>query len=158
VLTYLGFLSVAAGVARLILTAKIDLTLNITYATAQVGPFISLESHSGLWAASFPALQPLLRLIPEKVRSFSLISIRASSAFPTLPTWTRRSKRSTTTGNRSTDLRPWQTERSSRMGSIDHPHMSVSSRAEMKLEDLGILPDCGPFDGVTPWERSNGQT
>ena len=28
----------------------------------------------------------------------------------------------------------------------------------MKLEDLGVLPDCGPFDdGVAPWERSSGQ-
>ena len=151
--------------ARLIITANIDLAKNVTYATAQIGPYISLEAHAGLWAASFPALQPILRWIPKKVRNFSRISVRASSAFPsfptfpnfpTFPTWARQSKGSTA-GDRTSELQPWRTERSSEMGSIVHPQISVSSRAEMKLEDLGVLPDCGPFDGAAPWGRDRGQ-
>ena len=84
---FTGFLSWAVSVVRLVNVMRIKPFPDLTYASSYVAPWSEIEMHSGFWAASFPALQPYLRLVYDRYISdcvSCLVSKRAEGTQSTL--------------------------------------------------------------------------
>ncbi|KAI2469504.1 hypothetical protein F4781DRAFT_218802 [Annulohypoxylon bovei var. microspora] len=62
-----GVFAVATGVIRVILIKTKKLESDVTYEMPSLGIWTNLEGHVGLWCGCFPALQPLLRMLPGKL-------------------------------------------------------------------------------------------
>ncbi|KAI1380757.1 hypothetical protein F4677DRAFT_462032 [Hypoxylon crocopeplum] len=63
-----GVFAVATGIIRVALLRKLDFAADITYKMPSLGIWTNLECHVGLWCGCFPALQPILRVMPGKLR------------------------------------------------------------------------------------------
>ncbi|KAI1462552.1 hypothetical protein F4805DRAFT_452379 [Annulohypoxylon moriforme] len=66
-----GIFAVATGIIRVVLIKTKDFATDVTYEMPFLGIWTNLEGHVGLWCGCFPALQPLLRMVPGKLRSIS---------------------------------------------------------------------------------------
>ncbi|KAI1211692.1 uncharacterized protein F4807DRAFT_398746 [Annulohypoxylon truncatum] len=62
-----GFFAVATGIIRVILIKTKNFETDVTYEMPSLGIWTNLEGHVGLWCGCFPALQPLLRMVPGKL-------------------------------------------------------------------------------------------
>ncbi|KAL9563994.1 hypothetical protein ACKAV7_011854 [Fusarium commune] len=62
-----GLAAIVMGILRLGFMITTDFAVDTTYKMARVAAWVTLELHVGLWCGSFPALQPLLRLVSYKV-------------------------------------------------------------------------------------------
>ncbi|KAM6506715.1 hypothetical protein FSOLCH5_013690 [Fusarium solani] len=62
-----GLFAIITGVVRFGFIITTDYTTNTTYKMIQIAFWSLLEVHVGLWCGSFPALQPLLRLVSYKL-------------------------------------------------------------------------------------------
>ncbi|KAI1396418.1 hypothetical protein F4819DRAFT_134668 [Hypoxylon fuscum] len=63
-----GMFAVVTGIIRVVLMRTMDFSNDITYKMPSLGIWTNLEGHVGLWCGCFPALQPLLRIMPGKIR------------------------------------------------------------------------------------------
>lgn len=74
-----GFLAVITGITKTSMYLTTDFRTDTTYKAIRVCTWNIMEMHMGLWCASFPALQPLLRLGCTKLKT---LSQRSSSSSP----------------------------------------------------------------------------
>ncbi|KAI0885541.1 uncharacterized protein GGS22DRAFT_187826 [Annulohypoxylon maeteangense] len=63
-----GVFAVATGIIRVVLIKTKDFVTDVTYEMPFLGIWTNLEGHVGLWCGCFPALQPLLRMVPDQFR------------------------------------------------------------------------------------------
>ncbi|KAI5861275.1 hypothetical protein GGS23DRAFT_160992 [Durotheca rogersii] len=63
-----GLFAAATGIVRLTMMTAENFYDDITYQMATLGIWTNLEGHVGLWCGCFPALQPILRVLPGKIR------------------------------------------------------------------------------------------
>ncbi|KAI1041808.1 hypothetical protein LB505_008449, partial [Fusarium chuoi] len=63
----IGLLSIVVGIIRLGFMMTTDFGIDTTYKMSRVAIWVSIELHAGLWCGSFPALQPLIRLVSYQV-------------------------------------------------------------------------------------------
>ncbi|KAI0833147.1 hypothetical protein F5Y06DRAFT_183069 [Hypoxylon sp. FL0890] len=63
-----GVFAVATGIIRVVLMKTRDFSADITYEMPSLGIWTNLEGHVGLWCGCFPALQPILRIVPDKLK------------------------------------------------------------------------------------------
>ncbi|KAH7007529.1 hypothetical protein EDB80DRAFT_458080 [Ilyonectria destructans] len=76
-----GFLAVIAGIVKTCMFLTTDFRTDTTYKAIRVCTWNVLEMHMGLWCASFPALQPLLRLVYTKLKTLTQRPSSSSSNF-----------------------------------------------------------------------------
>ncbi|CZR56800.1 uncharacterized protein PAC_06689 [Phialocephala subalpina] len=62
-----GLFVVVTGIVRMVLLNTLLFLADPTFAMSTIGPWTDLEGHAGLWVASFPALQPLIRMMSYKL-------------------------------------------------------------------------------------------
>ncbi|KUJ17275.1 uncharacterized protein LY89DRAFT_746789 [Mollisia scopiformis] len=62
-----GLFVVITGVVRMVMLNTLLFLADPTFAMSTIGPWTDLEGHAGLWVASFPALQPLIRTMSYKL-------------------------------------------------------------------------------------------
>ncbi|KAG7046722.1 hypothetical protein JMJ77_0014945 [Colletotrichum scovillei] len=62
-----GIFVVATGCVRLTMMKKSQFLSDPTFNMSTIGIWTNLEGHVGLWVASFPALQPLIRIVSFKL-------------------------------------------------------------------------------------------
>ncbi|KAF9876524.1 hypothetical protein CkaCkLH20_05932 [Colletotrichum karsti] len=62
-----GIFVVATGCVRLVMMKKRQFLGDPTFNMSTIGIWTDLEGHVGLWVASFPALQPLIRILSYKL-------------------------------------------------------------------------------------------
>ncbi|KAK1517367.1 hypothetical protein CPAR01_16231 [Colletotrichum paranaense] len=62
-----GIFVVATGCVRLAMMKKSQFLSDPTFNMSTIGIWTNLEGHVGLWVASFPALQPLIRIVSFKL-------------------------------------------------------------------------------------------
>ncbi|KAK7435074.1 hypothetical protein Landi51_13188 [Colletotrichum acutatum] len=62
-----GIFVVATGCVRLAMMKKSQFLSDPTFNMSTIGIWTNLEGHIGLWVASFPALQPLIRIVSFKL-------------------------------------------------------------------------------------------
>ncbi|OTA70362.1 hypothetical protein K449DRAFT_427889 [Hypoxylon sp. EC38] len=63
-----GVFAVAAGIIRVILMRAEDFSTDVTWEMPSLGIWTNIEGHVGLWCGCFPALQPILRVVPDKLK------------------------------------------------------------------------------------------
>ncbi|KAF4633761.1 hypothetical protein G7Y89_g4357 [Cudoniella acicularis] len=63
----IGIFVLATGIVRMVLLNTLLFLEDPTFHMSTIGTWTDLEGHVGLWCASFPALQPLLRLVSFKL-------------------------------------------------------------------------------------------
>ncbi|KAM5357936.1 hypothetical protein ACJZ2D_015752 [Fusarium nematophilum] len=66
-----SLLAVVTGITKTCMLMTTDFSVDPTYKSIRVCTWNVIEIHVGLWCASFPALQPLLRLIYLKLKPLS---------------------------------------------------------------------------------------
>ncbi|KAF5585220.1 uncharacterized protein FSUBG_12523 [Fusarium subglutinans] len=62
-----GLVAIVVGIIRLGFMMTTDFGVDTTYKMGRVAIWVSIELHVGLWCGSFPALQPLIRLVSYQV-------------------------------------------------------------------------------------------
>ncbi|KAF8861251.1 hypothetical protein BDZ45DRAFT_740577 [Acephala macrosclerotiorum] len=62
-----GLFVVITGIVRMVFLNTLLFLADPTFAMSTIGPWTDLEGHAGLWVASFPALQPLIRMMSYKL-------------------------------------------------------------------------------------------
>ncbi|GJC90994.1 hypothetical protein ColLi_13832 [Colletotrichum liriopes] len=65
----MGIFVIVAGCIRLVMMKSFMFLADPTFNMSTIGSWTDLEAHVGLWVASFPALQPLVRIISKEFRS-----------------------------------------------------------------------------------------
>ncbi|KAI1140510.1 hypothetical protein F5Y05DRAFT_320236 [Hypoxylon sp. FL0543] len=75
-----GVFAVATGIIRVALMETRDFSADITYQMPSLGIWTNLEGHVGLWCGCFPALQPILRVVPDKLKVHSTMSNNGNQA------------------------------------------------------------------------------
>ncbi|KAI0143896.1 hypothetical protein F4776DRAFT_444345 [Hypoxylon sp. NC0597] len=63
-----GVFAVATGIIRVVLMRTQDFSIDITWEMPSLGIWTNIEGHVGLWCGCFPALQPILRVVPDKLK------------------------------------------------------------------------------------------
>ncbi|KAH6681516.1 hypothetical protein B0J14DRAFT_576537 [Halenospora varia] len=69
-----GLFVVATGIVRMVYVCTLDFLADPTFEMSTIGFWTDLEGHAGLWVASFPSLQPMLRLVSYKLGLRSVLS------------------------------------------------------------------------------------
>ncbi|OTB09004.1 hypothetical protein M426DRAFT_316293 [Hypoxylon sp. CI-4A] len=69
-----GLFAVATGIIRVALMETRNISADITFQMPSVGIWTDIEGHVGLWCGCFPALQPLLRIMPGKLKLISTMN------------------------------------------------------------------------------------
>lgn len=62
-----SLVAIVVGIIRLSFMMTTDFGVDTTYKMGRVAIWVSIELHVGLWCGSFPALQPLIRLVSYQV-------------------------------------------------------------------------------------------
>ncbi|KAI1408477.1 hypothetical protein F5Y13DRAFT_194340 [Hypoxylon sp. FL1857] len=75
-----GVFAVTTGIIRVVLMKTRDYSVDITYEMPSLGIWTNIEGHVGLWCGCFPALQPILRIVPDKLKVLSTMSSNGNQA------------------------------------------------------------------------------
>ncbi|KAI1868287.1 hypothetical protein JX265_007110 [Neoarthrinium moseri] len=62
-----GVFVLVTGIIRIVMLKTLLFLEDLTFNMSTIGPWTDLEGHVGLWCASFPALQPILRIVAYKI-------------------------------------------------------------------------------------------
>ncbi|KAI2625771.1 hypothetical protein GGR54DRAFT_513407 [Hypoxylon sp. NC1633] len=68
-----GVFAVATGIIRVVLMTTLDFSTDVTFKMPFLGIWTNLEGHIGFWCCCFPALQPILRLMPCRLRRLTML-------------------------------------------------------------------------------------
>ncbi|KAF4342273.1 integral membrane protein [Fusarium beomiforme] len=159
-----GLVAIIIGIVRICFMMTTDFAVDTTYKMGRVAIWVTIELHVGLWCGSFPALQPLLRLVSYQVGLRSHLSSTNKTTARGTETGTRPGASKYIKQPRVADSDPESDGASARaivsggdstaesveLGLVDNGGIKVITHVTVRVEDQGYSRDRNKME--TTWD------